>query len=297
MPFDILPKPLTVASAESGVRDRDLERSIGAARVGFTTRNGSLQLADLYQSAPGRVLIPRVDGRDCGECVFVNTSGGVAGGDCLSYEVELQGPSTLLATTQAAEKIYRALDSPARLSTIVSVGAGATVFWLPQQTILFDRTKLIRSTDLNLETGAQIVALDWMVLGRAAHSEQLKNADIIDSWRLSVDGNLQWADQFRLVGDVAPQIEHPALLGGNCALATIVAVISETEGLLERFREFAANQLSEIRAGVSFVEPVVHMRLAARSGPALLDAVRAILSLFEQVCGQHVTLPPRVWAS
>ena len=59
------------------------------------------------------VAFPNVDDRRRKEAVLINTSGGVAGGDEIRIEVVAQGNASVAVTTQAAEKVYRALDRPA----------------------------------------------------------------------------------------------------------------------------------------------------------------------------------------
>ena len=59
--------------------------------------------------------------------MLVNTSGGVAGGDRLQSEVTALGRITL--TSQAAEKIYRAIDESARISTTLAMYERAKIAW------------------------------------------------------------------------------------------------------------------------------------------------------------------------
>jgi len=65
------------------------------------------------------------------EAVLVNTSGGVAGGDRLQSEVTALGRITL--TSQAAEKIYRAIDESARISTTPAMYERAKLAWCLQE--------------------------------------------------------------------------------------------------------------------------------------------------------------------
>ena len=63
--------------------------------------------------------------------MLVNTSGGVAGGDRLQSEVTALGRITL--TSQAAEKIYRAIDESARISTTLAMYERAKLGWCLQE--------------------------------------------------------------------------------------------------------------------------------------------------------------------
>jgi urease accessory protein len=207
--------------AVSGVvSDDDLERSDGESRVTVEHRNGRTQLAELYQRAPCRALFPRIDGRECAEVVFVNSAGGVAGGDRLRHAVTVRPGASLAATTQAAEKIYGAIDRPARIETTLAVEGDGQLDWLPQETIVFDRARLRRTTEIRASGGARVLALEWLVLGRQARGERLTAGDIQDAWRIRRDGCLVWADAFRLEGEIGPVLGTPALLAGCRAVAS-----------------------------------------------------------------------------
>ena len=115
------PDHARVADSPSGpsmrkedVRDVDLERANGVGRVILAGDEAGARIADIYQKFPIRLVFPKVDGRRCKEVVIINSSGGVAGGDRLEIEVVALSAASVSVTTQAAEKIYRALDRPAR---------------------------------------------------------------------------------------------------------------------------------------------------------------------------------------
>jgi urease accessory protein len=57
-------------------------------------------------------MMPRMHGR-APEVVFLNTAGGLTGGDRLDYAVDLAG-GHVVATTQTAERAYRAGEGVAR---------------------------------------------------------------------------------------------------------------------------------------------------------------------------------------
>ena len=241
--------------------DRDLQRMDGAARVGVVGRDGGTFLADLYQRSPGKALFPRIDGRDCREVVFLNTAGGIAGGDRLHYTLNASGDATITATTQAAERVYRAIGEPGQVATHIEARDSATVEWLPQETIMFERGRLARRTEIHCDGGARVLAMDWLLLGRAASGETLRSGDIRDDWRVHQGGRLVWADAFRLQGDIAGQVARAPLLGGCTALATIVYVAADAAGQLDRARECL--DTTSVRTGATVVGGVMICRLAA----------------------------------
>ena len=121
-----------------------MQRSHGEAAVAYA----GARLTGLRQKGSAKALLPRV--RGVPEVVFLNTSGGLTSGDTLSYALDLAEGARAVATTQAAERAYRADHGPARVSVTHRVGAGGWLDWLPQETILFDRSDLDRRTILTL---------------------------------------------------------------------------------------------------------------------------------------------------
>src|SRR5260370_39341426 len=118
------------------------------------------------------------------EAVLINRAGGIAGGDRLEYAVTTLANASIAVTSQAAEKVYRALSEPARLVTKLKACEAAKLAWLPQETILFNWARLCRKTQIDISSGTELLALEWLVLGRAAHSEEMIGGHITDSWRV-----------------------------------------------------------------------------------------------------------------
>src|SRR4029453_19030832 len=85
-----------------------MQRASGESRVVFAVRDGATRLADLYQRDPCRVLFPEPELGEPRQAVLLTTSGGVTGGDSLAMAIEVEAGAEAVATTQAAEKIYRA---------------------------------------------------------------------------------------------------------------------------------------------------------------------------------------------
>src|SRR5260370_41227027 len=114
------------------------------------------------------------------EAVLINTAGGIAGGDRLEYAVTTLANASIAVTSQAAEKVYRALSEPARLVTKLKACEAAKLAWLPQETIVFNWARLSRESEIELSSGAELLALEWLGLGRGASRRERgrgRNAD------------------------------------------------------------------------------------------------------------------------
>src|SRR5262245_56837717 len=169
-------------------------------------------------------MFPHAGSEGFHEAVLINTAGGVAGGDRLDTDVTALADATITLTSQAAERIYGALDQPARLSTTLTACAAAKLAWCPQETIVFDRARMRRETRVAVSADAELLALEWIVLGRAAHGEAVTGGSVVDSWRVEQDGRLVWADTLRITDDVFPHLRRSALLADVTAVATLVHV-------------------------------------------------------------------------
>src|ERR1700686_3518885 len=101
-----VPDPFSVA-----VLPARLQRGDGAAEIVFAARG----LTHLYQRTPCRVLLPTPEPGDLPVAALLTTSGGLAGGDCISISIAARAGARAIATTAAAEKIYRSLGPDTRV--------------------------------------------------------------------------------------------------------------------------------------------------------------------------------------
>lgn len=212
-----------------------MQRSHGAAHVRFAHRAGQTRLVDLHQSGSGKAIMPRMHGASP-EVVFLNTSGGITDGDSLSYSVDLGPGGQLTATTQTAERAYASRGSPGRAQVAASVGAGGHLDWVPQETILYDQSHLVRDTKIDLAGDASCLLCDSVILGRHAMGEDPAHARLTDHRLIRRDGRPVWADTLHIDADVLAQRANPALLGSARCFAVIVLVAQGAADLLPALR-------------------------------------------------------------
>src|SRR6266404_3441123 len=190
--------------------DSDLQRADGSCRIVLSGSEKGTSIMEVFQQSPIRVMFPGIGGVGVKEAVLINTAGGVAGGDRLNCSVTALANASIAVTSQAAEKVYRALNEPARIATKLKVCEAARLAWLPQETIAFNWGRLSREMDIELSSGAELLALEWLVLGRAAHGEEMVGGHISDSWQVKKDGRMIWADSFRATDAIFPHLHRKA---------------------------------------------------------------------------------------
>jgi urease accessory protein len=276
------------------LRDVDLERANGVGRIVLTGSERGTRIVDVYQKFPIGLVFPRIGDDLVKEAVIINSSGGTAGGDRLEIEVVALNNASVVVTTQAAEKIYKALDRPARVATKLKACGTAKLAWLPQETIVFNQARIRRQTEIDLCSGAELIALEWLVLGRAARGEEVVSGHISDSWRIKRDGHLIWADGFRVSDEVFAPLHRKALLSNWKAIGTLIYFGPSLDTRLRSLREMAASL--DCHCAATIVGAIIIVRVAAGAGSDLRRGLRSLLEQFSRELGPGPFGVPKMWS-
>jgi len=248
-------------------------RARGAVRFAVHLQDGVTRRGDLHESGSLRVRFPSPED-DGLSAVFVNTAGGVAGGDRFAIEIAAGAGSRLTLTTAAAEKVYRAIGAPAELGISLKVAADAHLSWLPQETILFDRARIARRIDVDLAESASLLLCEIAVFGRAAMGETMRRGSFIDRWRVRRNGKLVFAENVRLEGDIGETLARPAVAKGGVAIGTALIVPAD-EALVERIREVQDSFGGDV--GISAWNGFAMARFCAQDAARLRTDMMAVL--------------------
>ena len=220
----------------------------------------------------------------------LNIGGGIAAGDRIAIDVAAAEGATVAITAQAAERFYRALDGspPARVRNAVAVALGASVEWLPQETILFDGASLERRLDVELAADARFLGLETLVFGRTAMGETVRRLHLRDLIAIRREGRPILHDAVRLDGDAQAILDRPATGGGARAFGTLILAAPDAPEWLAPVR--AALEGVAVEAGASAWDGMLVVRVAARNGAFLRAAIVAGLNVLRG--GRPL---PRVW--
>jgi urease accessory protein len=248
-------------------------RARGAVRFGVHLRDGVTRRGDLHESGSLRVRFPSPETEGLSG-VFVNTAGGIAGGDRFDIEIAGGEGSRLTLTTAAAEKVYRAPGPAAELNIALKAESGAHLSWLPQETILFDRARIVRHIDIDLAEDASLLLCEIVVFGRAAMGEKMLHGEFVDRWRLRRGGRLVFAETVRLDGDIGEKLARPAVANGGVAIGTALIVPGD-EAVVERIREASESFGGEV--GISCWNGFAMARFCAQDAARLRADMMAVL--------------------
>jgi len=262
-------------------------RAVGRIALAVKQHAGITRRAHVFEEGPLRVRLPGVPAREA-EAVIVNTAGGIAGGDRLDIAVTAGEGTSLVVTSAAAEKIYRALGPPAEIGVTLNAGAGASLAWMPQETILFDRARLARSIDVALAADARLLLAEAVVFGRTAMGEAVEQGCFTDRWRVRRGGRLIYAESVALEGAIAARLAEPAIAGGRVAAATVL-VVPGGEAAVAAVR--ACGQDCKAEVGISSWNGIALVRLCAVDGATLRHDLALVLRTLR---GKAL---PRLWQS
>lgn len=274
-----------------------MQRTFGHGRISTKLSAGRSRIDRLYQEGAARIRVPDHPGRAGLEAVIINTAGGVTGGDDLRWQAHAGAGTHLTVTTQACEKVYKAGGSSARVDVELKVEAGATLHWLPQETILFNQARLQRGIHAELADDARLLLVEPVILGRRAMKEAVLDALWHDRWTIRQSGALIHGEAVRLEGDIAQTLNSMAGLYGHTALATLLLLGKHGEAKLDGARAILAASRDCVGGAscwqVGDASKLV-VRLAARHGYGLR---KTLIPLINHLAGESPRAAelPRIW--
>ncbi|ANN67821.1 urease accessory protein UreD [Bordetella bronchialis] len=199
---------------------------LASLRLGLACRQGRTVLARRQHLGPlmvQKALYPEGDSGIC-HLTLLHPPGGLAAGDTLRLDIELEPHAHAVFSTPGATKWYKAHPRyPSRQDVDIRVGDGARLDWLPLENIFFDHSQACQRIDVQLGTGASALGWDAALLGRQAAGETWSAGQARTDFRLrDGTGRLLWAERQRLRADAGLR-EAPQGLGGLPAYGTLWA--------------------------------------------------------------------------
>ena len=265
-----------------------LQRSRGALQAAVKLRGGDTVLDRLRQEGCLKARWPRPERGAWTSMVSLNSAGGVAQGDWLEVGVTAGAGTRLTVASQAAERFYRSPGGePARVRTSLQVMPGASLEWLPQETILFDGCALDRKLNVELAPDSWFLGVETLVFGRTLMGETVQRATLRDAIRVCRGQSVLLHDAIRLSGPVQSVLDRPAVAAGGRAVATLIHAAPEATARLEALRA----ALAPWQAGASVMDGLLLARVVAQDGACARAAIMAGLAVLRD--GRPL---PRVWS-
>jgi urease accessory protein len=157
-----------------GERNPDRIGRDGFLRLRFARHDAKTILAQSRFSLPLQTLTPLTLADGASYLTLLNPTGGVLGGDHLVTEIVQEPETHVCLTTPSATRIYRTLEKPAILETVIRVGEKATLEYFPDHVIPHEGSALRQSLRVEMAPSSRAIVFDSMASGRVAHGERWK---------------------------------------------------------------------------------------------------------------------------
>ncbi|MCE4058041.1 urease accessory protein UreD [Pseudomonas sp. Au-Pse12] len=229
------------------------------------------------------------EGPEVCQHIIVHPPGGIAGGDRLAIRARVDSGAWAQLTSPGAAKWYRA-NGPAGQTLDLQVAAGATLEWLPQETIVFSAAQAELTTRIDLQGDARLFYWDIVALGRPASGERFELGYVQAHLDIRRDGRPLWHERQRITGGDG-LLDSPIGLDGQPVFATLLVTGEIDSQLLERCRALehpVRGDLSQL-PGLLVARCLASEALLARAW--LIDLWRL---LRPALLGREA-LPPRIW--
>lgn len=234
------------------------------------------------------------EGSEVCQHIIVHPPGGIAGGDRLDIAANVGAHAWAQLTSPGAAKWYRA-GGPAHQHLQLNVADGATLEWLPQETIVFSAAQAELSTQIELSGSARLLYWDIVALGRPACGERFERGHFQQRLDIRRDGALLWHERQRIVGGDG-LLDSPVGLAGRTVFGTLLITGEIPDTLLESCREL--NQYSAtVRGDLSQLPGLVVARCLADEA---LHARGWMIELWKRLrpalLGREA-VAPRIWST
>jgi urease accessory protein len=261
------------------------ELELGYARFDHTTR-------PILRRHKGPLRVQKhlyAEGPEVCQHIIVHPPGGIAGGDRLDISASVERDAWAQITSPGAAKWYRAAG-PAYQHLKLQVAAGATLEWLPQETIIFSAAQAELSTSIDLEGDALLFYWDVVALGRPASGERFDLGHFQARLDIRRDGQLLWHERQRIVG-ADGLLDSPIGLDGQPVFATLLVTGEIDSELLETCRTLS----NDVRGDLTQLPGLLVARCLASEALLARGWLIDLWRLLRPALLGREAIPPRIW--
>lgn len=258
--------------------------------LGFEKTQTETVLAQRRHSGPLLVQKPFYPEGSVCHVYLIHPPGGVVGGDRIDLDVRCPPQTDALITTPAAGKFYRSDGRIAQQNIHLKVADGATLEWLPQETIIFDGAQVSSKTQVELFGSARFIGCETIIMGRPACSERFKQGQLRTRFEIRKDNQPLLLEQMLLdqhmIGSVCGLQNH--------SLVAILLIFPATQQELQLARDIAGEQRW---FGATLVDGLLICRLLDHQAEPVHHIFRAIWAAVRPIVLGRIACPPRIWAT
>ncbi|MDZ4328739.1 MAG: urease accessory protein UreD, partial [Pseudomonas sp.] len=213
------------------------------------------------------------------------------GGDRLDISASVGHGAWAQITSPGAAKWYRAAGA-AYQKLDLKVASGATLEWLPQETIIFSAAQAELSTSIDLEGDGRLFYWDVVALGRPASGERFDLGHFQAQLDIRRDGQLLWHERQRIVGGDG-LLDSPIGMDGQPVFATLLVTGEIDSELLEKCRSLN----HEVRGDLTQLPGLLVARCLAREALLARGWLIDLWRMLRPALLDREAVPPRIWST
>lgn len=263
-------------------------------QLGFEQRGDKTQLT--HRKRQGPLAVQRTFHPEADTChaYLLHPPGGIAGGDGLNIQVQVDSGSALI-TTPGAGKFYRSIGPTSVVEQTLSVTDQTSLEWLPQETILFPGAQVSSVTRIDLHGSAAIVAWEIICLGRPTNAERFDQGRADFRFELWRDRSPILLERLRVENNTTATstYQRASVLGKAPVTGTAVfshadpSCLENTRSLIQDHSEFSA----------TLIEDLLILRYLGHSTEHANTGFRAAWQALRPSTINRPACPPRIWST
>lgn len=263
------------------------------------TRDGERTIALDRHEGPLRVLQRLYpEGPTICHHVLVHPPGGVAGGDVLEVDVQMDSGTHAVITTPGATRFYRSENETAIQKARLTLLPGARLEWLPLETLAYSGCLARNDIEFTLGRDAQLMGWDVLALGLPAAAAAFERGRF--EQRLHWPGH--WLERGVMDASDTALLDGPLGWAGKRVLGTLWVATgtawerSQRDALVDAAREaLAAGPGSLVGGCTSPTDGVVLLRILADRVEPLFDTLCAVRLAWRTALWALPPHTPRIW--
>lgn len=267
---------------------------LGRLQLDYALRDARTAIVRREHIGPLRVQRPFYpEGPEVCHTYLLHPPGGVAGGDRIELSVRVAESARALLTTPGAAKWYRSLDRWARQNIDIAAGPGASIEWLPHETIVFRGARAQTRLRVELAPGATFLGWDITCLGRVAGGERFDTGHLRQHNEVLYAGTCCWHERADLEGG-SRLLDSPVGMRG-CPVTGLLLAAGRDVGsdLIAACR--AVEVSGEALCGITTLPGVLAARYLGHSSEQAMHYFRALWGMLRPALVHRPACRPRIW--
>ena len=265
---------------------------LGELDLGFDLRDDKTVMSRNRHEGPlvvQKALYP--EGPQICQVLIIHPPGGIAGGDELRINCDVEKGACVQLINPGATKWYESFERPSKQLISLNLKADSICEWLPQENIIFNKCLVDIGTDINIEAGGIYVGWDFFSLGRHIDHAPFIEGRLKQKTRILIDGLPVFIERTLFSPDQL--LDGPGMLDGFSSFGTMFIVgLQQDESLIDDLREIAAE---ETHCALTWLKDLLVARWVGEDIEHGRQVFTRLWARLRSVYSSHAAVKPRIW--